>query len=116
MSRNNEDDKTQWDLVMDNFDLLFARPNDIGLIQQELRTQLQTNNHRVDNVASEQKFIAEQVKVNGLAVAQLTLHHFEDEARSASGSSGSIVFEEAAPFTNVFADDKGKGPFKPSTS
>jgi hypothetical protein len=71
----------------------------------------------VDNVASEQKFIAEQVKANGLAVAQLTLRQFEDEARSASGSgsSGSVVFEEA-PFTNVFADDKGKGTSKPSTS
>jgi hypothetical protein len=116
MSHSNEDDKTHWDSVMENFDLLFARLNDISLIRQELRTQLQADNHRVENVASDQKFIAKQVKDNGLAVAQLTLRQFEDEARSTSGNSGSVVFEEEAPFTNVFADDKGKGTFKPITS
>jgi hypothetical protein len=69
MSRSNEDDKTRWDSVMENFDLLFARLNDIGVIQQDLRTQLEANNQRVDNFAADQKLIAEQVKSNGHAVA-----------------------------------------------
>jgi hypothetical protein len=49
-------------------------------------------------------------------VAQLTLRQFEDEAQSLSGGSPSVIYEEEAPFTNVFADAKGKGNFKPSTS
>jgi hypothetical protein len=96
MSRSNEDDKTRWDSVMENFDLLYARLNDIGLIQQDLKTQLQDNSRRVEHVASNQNLIAEQVKANGHAVAQLTLRRFEDEAISDSGSSGSVVFEEDA--------------------
>ena len=116
MPRSNEDEKTRWDSVMDNFDMLFARLIDIDIIQQGMRTQLQDNIRRVDNVASDQKFIAEQVKANGHAVAQLTLRQFDEEAHSVSGSSGSVVFEEEAPFTNVFADDKGKGTLKPSSS
>jgi hypothetical protein len=101
---------------MDNFDMLFARLNDTSIIQQDLRTQLQDNICRVDNVASNQKFIAEQVKANGHAVAQLTLRQFDDDAHSTGGSSGSVVFEEEARFTNVFVDDKGKGTYKPSSS
>jgi hypothetical protein len=70
----------------------------------------------VDNVASNKKFIAEQVKANGHAVAQLTLRQFDEEAHSVSDSSGSVVFEEEAPFPNVFVEDKCKGTFKPSSS
>jgi hypothetical protein len=40
MSRSQEDDKNKWDQVMDNFDLLFTRMNDIGIIQQDLKNQL----------------------------------------------------------------------------
>lgn len=116
MFRSNEEEKTRWDSVMDNFELLYARLNDIGLIQQDLKNQLQDNMRRVDNVVSDQKLITKQVKANGQAVAQLTLRQFEDEAQSASGSSVSMIFEEEAPFTNVFANDRGKGPFKPSSS
>jgi hypothetical protein len=64
MSRSNDDEKTRWDSVMDNFDMLFARLNDIGIIQHSLKTQLEDNNRRVDTFAADQKFIAEQVKTN----------------------------------------------------
>jgi hypothetical protein len=70
----------------------------------------------VDNVAFDQKFIAEQVKANGHVVAQLTLCQFNEEAHSVHGSLGSVVFEEEAPFINVFADDEGKGTLKPRSS
>jgi hypothetical protein len=53
MSRSNEDEKTRWDSIMDNFDMLFAWLNDIGLIQQDLKNQLQDNNRRVDTVAAD---------------------------------------------------------------
>jgi len=101
---------------MDNFDMLFTRMNDNDIIQQDLKTQLEANNRKVDTFVAYQKYIAEQVQANGQAVAQLTLCQFEDEAHSVGDSSVSIVFEEEAPFTNVFADDKGKNTMKPGTS
>jgi hypothetical protein len=53
MSRSNDDEKTHWDSVMDNFDMLFARLNDIGIIQHSLKTQLEDNNRRVDTFAAD---------------------------------------------------------------
>lgn len=70
----------------------------------------------MDTVASNQTLITEQVKANGHVVAQLTLRRFAEEALSDSASSGSVVFEEEAPFTHLFADDKGKNTMKPSSS
>ena len=49
-------------------------------------------------------------------MAQLTLRQFEDESQSLSGDSTWVIYEEEAPFTNVFADAEGKGNLKPSTS
>jgi len=46
-------DENRWDQVMENFDLLFARVNDIGSIQQELKTELTANKE-------EQKLISKQ--------------------------------------------------------
>jgi hypothetical protein len=47
------DEKNRWDQVLENFDLLFARVNDIGSIQQELKTELTANKE-------EQRLISEQ--------------------------------------------------------
>ena len=40
MSKSVEEEKTRWDQVMENFDLLFSRINDIGVVQQQLKTQM----------------------------------------------------------------------------
>jgi len=40
MSKNTDEEKTKWDQVMENFDLLYARINDMGITQQELKTQI----------------------------------------------------------------------------
>lgn len=50
---------------MDNFDLLYNRMTDMGLVQQELKTQIELNNTKVDKCAAEQEFIAQQVRANG---------------------------------------------------
>ena len=47
---------------MESVDLLFHRMNDIGVIQQELKTQMQENNKKVDKCSAEQQFIAQQVR------------------------------------------------------
>ena len=58
MSKNSEDDNTRWDQVMGNFDMLFAQINYLGLVQQELKTEVTT-------AKEEQKQIAKQVQANG---------------------------------------------------
>ena len=73
MSKSADDDKSRWDQMMESVDLLFHRMNDIGVIQLEPKTQMQENNKKVDKCAAEQQFVAQQVRANGQAVAQLTL-------------------------------------------
>jgi len=58
MSKNSEDDNTRWNQVMGNFNMLFAQINDLGLIQQELKTEVTT-------AKEEQKKIVKQVQANG---------------------------------------------------
>jgi hypothetical protein len=69
MSKSADEEKTNWDQVMENFDLLYARINDMGITQQELKTQIQLNNTKVEQCSKEQKFIAQPVQANGHAVA-----------------------------------------------
>jgi hypothetical protein len=96
---------------MENFDLLYARMNDIGIIQQDLKNQLSANSLKIDKCTTEQQFIAQQVQANGQAVAQLTLRQFEDDS---SDRSVSVMFEDENPFAEAYT--KGKETMKPSSS
>jgi len=89
---------------MDNFDLLFTRMNDIGIIQQEVKQQLADTNLKMAQCTADQQFIAQQMCANGQAVAQLTLRHFEREAGSVS--AGSVIADDEIEFENVFANGK----------
>jgi hypothetical protein len=103
MSKNSDAEKTRWDQVMENFDLLFQNMNDIGLIQQEMKRDL-------TSAKEEQKKIVQQVQANGQAVANLTLKQMERETLSDHSDGGSMLFdEEEMDFQNVFA--KGKKTF-----
>jgi len=51
MSTNTDDEKSRWEQVMDNFDLVFKQMNDISLIQQQLKQS-------VDETKAEQKIIS----------------------------------------------------------
>ena len=99
---------------MEHFDLLFTRVNDIGEVQQQMKTQMDIRGQAMDNYTAEQHLIAQQVKANGAAVAQLTLRHFEHEGPFEDDSLVSIIFDEEQQFENVFVKDKG--PHKPETS
>ena len=114
MSKSNEDDKSRWDQIMESVDLLFHRMNDIGVIQRELKTQMQENNKKVDKCSAEKQFIAQQVRANGQAVAQLTLQQFDKEPQEFTEGSVSAIFEDEEEFQNVFAHTKHD--HKPSTS
>lgn len=92
---------------MDNFDLLFTRMTDMGITQQELKTQMELNKAKVDKCSKDQQFIAQQVQANGQVVAQLTLRQFEEEDRSNSLGSESLMYdEEGIEFQNVFGRNK----------
>jgi len=67
----------------------------------------------VEQCTADQKFIAEQVKANGHAVAQLTIRQFECEAGSVSGES--VIADDEIMIENVFSA-KGKNHFKPEPS
>ena len=114
MSKSAEEENTRWDQVMENFDLLFSQVNEIGVVQQQMKSQMDIRGAAMDQYSAEQYIIAQQVKANGAVVAQLTMKQFEKEPKFDYDSSGSTVDEEDETFDNVFA--KYKGTHKPEPS
>jgi hypothetical protein len=102
MSKNSDAEKTRWDQVMENFDLLFQSMNDIGLIQQEMKRDLNT-------AKEEQKKIVQQVQANGQAVANLTLKQMERETLS-DHSDGAQCYTTRKKWTSRMSLQKGKRP------
>jgi len=96
MSTNTDDEKSRWEQVMDNFDLVFKQMNDISLIQQQLKQS-------VDETKEEQKIISKQVHADGQAVASLTLRQMENEAAMHQSENVSLSSAEEAHFDNIFA-------------
>ena len=91
---------------MEQFDLLFTRVNDIRELQQQMKAQMDIRGAAMDNYSAEQHMIAQQVKANGAAVAQLTMRQFDQEAAYDDDDGASMLFREKASFQNVFAQDK----------
>lgn len=114
MASSVDDEKERWGQVMDHLDLLSQRLNDMGITQQEVKQQLHDTNLKVAQCTADQRFIIEQVKANGQAVAQLTLRQFEHDVEAVSEGS-MIADDDTAMFENVFAD-KGKHTAKPGPS
>jgi hypothetical protein len=117
MSRNTEEENTKWDQVMEHFDLLFTQLNDLSVVQQQLKSQLDIRGAAMDQYSQEQHMIAQQVKANGQAVAQLTLRQFQTEAKQEEDSDGAFdILDDDASFKNVFAHSKDKAKPEPSKS
>jgi len=100
MSTSADGEKSRWAQVMDNFNLHFTRMNDIGVIQHELKQHMTNNTIKVDQCTTDQQFIAQQIKANGQAVAQLTMRQSEHEASSIS--EGFMIADQDIMFENVF--------------
>ena len=64
LSKSAEEEKTRWDRVMENFDLLFSQVNEIGLVQQQMKSQMVIRGAAMDQYTAEQHMIAQQVKAN----------------------------------------------------
>jgi hypothetical protein len=112
MASSADDEKDRWSQVMENFDLLYARLNDMGIVQQEVKQQLTDTTRKVEQCTADQRFIAQQVQANGQAVAQLTLKQFEHE--DGSVSYGSVVADDDTMFENMFAKGKTTNRGEPS--
>jgi len=48
MSKRVADDTDWWDQILEHFDLMSTRMNDMGITQQEPKTQIQLNNSKVE--------------------------------------------------------------------
>jgi hypothetical protein len=107
-----DEEKTRWGQVMENFNLLYARINDMGIIQQEVKQQLAAPTLKVEQCIADQHFIAQKVKANGQAIAQLTLKQFERE--NGSVSEGLVIADDDTMFENVFAKGKTYNKGEPS--
>ena len=68
----------------------------------------------MDQYSAEQHMIAQQVKANGAAVAQLTMRRFDHKVHYENGDAVSMLFDDTKTFHNVFA--KEKGTTKPESS
>ena len=71
-----------------------------------MKAQMDIRGAAMDNYSAEQHMIAQQVKANGAAVAQLTMRQFDNEAAYDDDDGASMLFGEKASFQNVFARDK----------
>lgn len=107
MSKSADEEKTFMTQVMDQFDLLFSKVNDIGEMQQQMKVQMDIRGAAMDHYSAEQHMIAQQVKANGAAVAQLTMRQFDTEPIYDDDEDNvSVVFDEKESFHNVFAKEK----------
>jgi len=59
MSRSTDEEKQFMDQVMEQFDLLFTRVNDIGETQQQMKQQMDIRGAAMDEYTAEQHLIAQ---------------------------------------------------------
>jgi hypothetical protein len=106
MSKRSDEDNSKRDQVISNFDLLFTQVNEINTVQKQMKTQMDIRCAAMDQYSQEQHLIAQQVKANGIAVAQLTLRQFESEAKYDEEDTDFVISDDHESFHNVFGKDK----------
>ena len=102
--------------VMDQFDLLVTRVNEIGATQTQMKQQMDIRAAAMDEYTSEQHLIAQQVRANGAAVAQLTLQQFDQGEMYKDGEFTSVTSEDSdhQALENIFASKKPPPEVGPS--
>ncbi|WVZ79446.1 hypothetical protein U9M48_027023 [Paspalum notatum var. saurae] len=114
MEEQQTQEEVRWNQMMENFNLLFSRVNDIGASQQQLKAQME---HHAKHYAEQHQILAKQVQATGQAVAQFTLHRFDEDAHSSDSNTSSTVHRgrPQEEFSNeVFAEAHRKAKFKQS--
>jgi hypothetical protein len=94
MSKTAAADKDRWDEILEHIDMMSTRLNDMGITQQELKTEIKLSSSKVEQCCKEQKLIAQQVQANGQAVAQLILRQFEAEENISDSTGSESLIEE----------------------
>jgi len=109
MVANAEAERQFCEDMQENFNLMFARMNDLGKIQQEMKTDITNTTTRLAKCLDDQKIVAQQVLANGDAISCLIQRGRPTPPQSVNSSS-SISEEEddADSFQNDFAT--GSGP------
>ena len=69
-----QQDDEHWTQVNENFDLLFARVESLGVNQARLESQMNLGNQVMEQILKDQQTLAKQIDVTGDAVARLTLN------------------------------------------
>ena len=69
-----QQDDEHWTQVSENFDLLFARVESLGVNQARLESQMNLGNQVMEQILKDQQTLAKQIEVTGDAVARLTLN------------------------------------------
>ena len=69
-----QQDDEHWTQVNENFDLLFARVESLGVNQARLESQMNLGNQVMEQILKDQQTLAKQIEVTGDAVARLTLN------------------------------------------
>jgi len=82
-------DKERWDSITENFDLLFAKVEEVDRMQHKLEAKVDISATVLDQMIKDQQTLAKQLESTGQAVAQLSLRQMrnEEEMQSSTASS-----------------------------
>jgi hypothetical protein len=108
MAANAEAERQFREDMQENFNLMFARMNDLGKIQQEMKSDMTNTTTRLTKCLDDQKLVAQQVLANGDAISQLIQRERPTPPQSVNNSSGLSKEEDVDSFQNEFAT--GSGP------
>jgi len=72
-------DKERWDSINENFDLLFAKVEEVDRMQHKLEAKVDISATVLDQMIKDQQTLAKQIETTGQAVAQLTIRQMRTE-------------------------------------
>jgi len=109
-------DKERWESIHENFDLLFAKVEDVDRMQHKLEAKVDISASVLDQMIKDQQTLAKQIETTGQAVAQLTIRQMRTE-EEIQGSTASSETSTIPPFrlrrqgTSRGGGQQGRNPF-----
>jgi len=90
-------DKERWESIHENFDLLFAKVEEVDRMQHKLEAKVDISASVLDQMIKDQQTLAKQIETTGQAVAQLTIKQMRTE-EEIQGSTASSETSTIPPF------------------
>jgi uncharacterized membrane-anchored protein YhcB (DUF1043 family) len=90
-------DKERWESIHENFDLLFAKVEEVDRMQHKLEAKVDISASVLDQMIKDQQTLAKQIETTGQAVAQLTIQQMRTE-EEIQGSTASSETSTIPPF------------------